>query len=124
MPTAVKSYRWACANEFDACQQARQLRVAGIPVGVAGSTVIIPADAEMLTEAMPRIESEITQITVRNIIYMVSRGAEAPILSRRDMARAASYAAARHIPAALPPVVSGKTNALATIIAALKKLYK
>jgi hypothetical protein len=124
MPATVKSYRWACADEFNACQQAHQLRVAGIPVGVAGSTVIIPADAEMLTEALPRIESEVTQITMRNIIYMVSRGAEAPIPSRRDRAAAASYAAFRYQSPYMRQVVSGKSNALATVFNALKKLYK
>jgi hypothetical protein len=91
------------------------LRIAGIPVGVAGSTVIIPADAEMLTEALPRIESEVTQITMRNIIYMVTRGAEAPIPSRRDRAAAASYAASRHT----RPVVNSK---LAAIFAALVRM--
>jgi hypothetical protein len=61
---------------------------------------------------------------MRNIIYMVTRGAEAPIPSRRDRAAAASYAAFRYQSPYMRQVVSGKSNALATVFNALKKLYK
>ena len=120
LPAAPTTYRWACASSESARSIAHELRCAGLGVGVANDTVILPLKLDELKVCLLDLEQGPAKQALVRIILQLSAGPDAP-MSRRDRASAATMRSAGTIQGSLAPRGFGKSSMVMMVLKGIKR---